>query len=109
MGKEVRSLKSYDLQLEAVKRNKAFVVQIFSNEDQLIGMLVIFFDKYSAYDGSVAVCPEYKKFYISHILKYYAILEINKKEISNIMNWEKQLLVPLTILYQMRKIIRFPF
>ena len=25
--------------------------------------------------------PEYKKFYISHILKYYAILEINKRNI----------------------------
>ena len=71
-------------------------------------MLVIFFDKYSAYDGSVAVCPEYKKFYISHILKYYAILEINKR---NIKYYElgKAVLVPLTILYQMRKIIRFPF
>ena len=34
---KVRSLKTYDLQLEAVKKNKAFVVQIFSNEEQLVG------------------------------------------------------------------------
>jgi hypothetical protein len=80
-GKEVRSLKSYDLQLQAVKKNKAFVVQIFSNEDQLIGMLIIFLEKNSAYDGSVAVCPHYKKFYISHLLKYNAILELNKRNI----------------------------
>jgi hypothetical protein len=78
-GKEVRSLKSYDLQLQAIKKNKAFAVQIFSNKDQLIGMLIIFFDKDSAYDGSVAVCPDYKKFYISHLLKYNAILELNKR------------------------------
>ena len=80
-GKEVRSLKSYSLQLEAIKKDKAFAVQIFSNEDQLIGMLIIFLDKNSAYDGSVAVCPDYKKFYISHLLKYNAILELNKKNI----------------------------
>ena len=80
-GKEVRSLKSYDLQLQAVEKNKAFAVQIFSNEDQLIGMLIIFFDKNSAYDGSVAVSPHYKKFYISHLLKYNAILELNKRNI----------------------------
>ena len=80
-GREVRSLKSYDLQLEAINRNKAFAVQIFSNEDKLIGILIIFFDKNTAYDGSVAVCPDYKKFYISHLLKYYAILELNKRNI----------------------------
>ena len=80
-GKEVRSLKSYDLQLDAIKKNKAFAVQIFSNEEELIGMLIIFFDKYSAYDGSVAVNPNYKKFYISHLLKYYAILELYKRNI----------------------------
>lgn len=80
-GKEVRSLKSYDLQLQAIKKNKAFAVQMFSNEDQLIGMLIIFFDKNSAYDGSVAVRPDYRKFYISHLLKYNAILELNKRNI----------------------------
>ena len=80
-GKEVRSLKSYDLQLDAIKKDKAFAVQIFSNDDQLVGMLIIFFDKNSAYDGSVAVCPDHKKFYISHLLKYYAILELNKRNI----------------------------
>ena len=80
-GKEVRSLKTYDLQLEAVKKNKAFVVQIFSNEKQLVGMLIIYFEKNSAYDGSVAVHPDYKKYYISHLLKYHAILELNKKKI----------------------------
>ena len=80
-GKEVRSLKSYDLQLDAIKKNKAFAVQIFSKEDKLIGMLIIYLDKNSAYDGSVAVCPDYKKFYISHLLKYNAILELNKRNI----------------------------
>ncbi len=80
-GKEVRSLKSYDLQLDAIRKSKAFAVQIFSNEDQLIGMLIIFFDKNSAYDGSVGVCPNHKKFYISHLLKYYAILELIKRNI----------------------------
>jgi hypothetical protein len=80
-GKEVRSLKSYDLQLEAIKKNKAFAVQIFSNEDQLIGMLIIFLDKNCAYDGSVGVCPDYKRFSISHLLKYNAILELNKRNI----------------------------
>lgn len=80
-GKEVRSLKSYDLQLEAIKKNKAFAVQIFSNEDKLIGMLIIFLDKNCAYDGSVGVCPDYKRFSISHLLKYNAILELNKRNI----------------------------
>ena len=80
-GKEVRSLKSYDLQLQAIKKDKAFAVQIFSNEDKLIGMLIIFLDKNSAYDGSVAVCPDYKRFYISHLLKYNTILELNKRNI----------------------------
>lgn len=80
-GKEVRSLKSYDLQLQAIKKDKAFAVQIFSNEDKLIGMLIIFLDKNSAYDGSVAVSPDYKKFSISHLLKYNTILELNKRNI----------------------------
>lgn len=82
-GKEIRSLRSYDLQLNAIKKNKAFAVQIFSNEDQLIGMLIVFLDKNSAYDGSVAVSPNYKRFYISHLLKYNAILELNKRNIKS--------------------------
>ena len=28
---------------------------------KLVGMLIIYVEKNSAYDGSVAVCPEYKK------------------------------------------------
>ena len=44
-------------------------------------MLIIYVEKNSAYDGSVAVCPEYKKKYVSYILKYYAILELNKRNI----------------------------
>ncbi len=77
-GKEFRSLKTYELQLESIKNNKAFAIQVISDEDELIGMLIIYYENNSAYDGSVAVKPAYKKYYISHILKYYAILHLEK-------------------------------
>ena len=79
-GKKVRSLKTYELQLESIKKNSGFAVQVLMR-GKLVGMLIIYVEKNSAYDGSVAVCPEYKKKYVSHILKYYAILELNKRNI----------------------------
>ena len=81
VGKEVRSLKTYELQLKSILQDKGFAIQIFSDENKLIGMLIIYYENGSAYDGSVAVSPKYKKSYISSLMKYYAILELKKIDI----------------------------
>lgn len=83
VGKETRSIRTYEIQLEAIKKDEAFAVQVISNNNKLVGMLIIYYENNSAYDGSVAVIPEFKELYVSHILKYHAILELINLKIKN--------------------------
>lgn len=79
-GKRYRSDITYKMQFDLVKKDKGFVIQVFSKKNNLLGSLIIYHDRLSAYDASVAVLNSDKENYISHIMKYTAmqhLYEIN--------------------------------
>lgn len=82
-GKKYRSELTYKMQFDLVKKNKGFVVQVFSKNNFLLGSLIIYHDKISAYDASVAVLNSDKENYISHIMKYMAIQYLSKINITH--------------------------
>ena len=87
-GKKYLSDKTYKMQLELVKQNKGFVVQVFSKNNNLLGALIIYHDKISAYDASVAVQGSNKENYVSHIMKFTAMnyldeININEYELGS--------------------------
>jgi hypothetical protein len=81
-GKKYRSGKTYKMQFDLVKKNKGFVIQVFSKNNYLLGALVIYHDSISAYDASVAVQNSDKEHYISHIMKFIAMRHLNEINIS---------------------------
>jgi hypothetical protein len=69
-----RSLETYIAQFDYIVKGEGFVVQAKSKETGVIvGMLLICSGKKSAYDGSVAVDPDYQQYFISHLIKWKAI------------------------------------
>lgn len=69
-----RPLKTYVAQFEYIVKGNGFIVQAKNKEtDDIVGMLMICISKKSAYDGSVAVDPDYKQHFISHLMKWKAI------------------------------------
>ncbi len=77
-GMTHRPIQTYKSQLETVKNGEGFVVQVIENKNSIVvGMLVILFSNKSAYDWSVAVDPRCKNDYISHIMKWTVLSQLN--------------------------------
>jgi hypothetical protein len=81
-GGNFRDLNTYYKQFELFQKG-GFVVCAFVKENDTIpvGMLHILLSKNEAYDSSVAVNPEYHKFYLSHILKFHAIQYMQSEQV----------------------------
>ena len=73
-GSIIRSFKTYKIQFDEIKNNNGFLINVHEKiKSKIIGSLMVFHDKKSAYYASVAVLPEESKNYINHLMKKYAI------------------------------------
>ncbi len=81
-GGNFRDLNTYYKQFELFQKG-GFVVCAFAKENNNIsvGMLHVLVSKNEAYETSVAVNPEYHKFYVSHILKFHAIQYMQSEQV----------------------------
>jgi hypothetical protein len=79
-GGKFRPRETYKLQADLARSGEAFYVvarNIAANE--IVGMLMVEFVHGAAYDGSVAVDPDYQQEYVSHIMKWHAIETLMKR------------------------------
>ena len=81
-GGQFRSRESYAKQTDIARRGEAFyVVATHTESGAVVGMLLVSVYKNAAYDNSVAVDPDFADRYVSHLLKWRAIEELQKKRI----------------------------
>lgn len=73
-GRVVRTLPTYEAQVELARRGEGFWVQATNRAaSRVAGMLLVSLYKNAAYDFSVAVDPDFADEQVSHLLKWKAI------------------------------------
>lgn len=81
-GGQFRSRESYTKQADMARAQEAFYVVATHKETGVIaGMLLVSLYKNAAYDGSVAVDPDFADRYVSHLMKRRAIEELQKRKV----------------------------
>ena len=81
-GGQFRSRESYTKQADIARGNEAFyVVATHKESGTVAGMLLVSVYKNAAYDNSVAVNPDFSDRYVSHLLKWWAIEELQKRNV----------------------------
>jgi len=79
-GGQFRSRESYTKQVDIARGGEAFYVVATHKESGVVaGMLLVSLYKNAAYDNSVAVDPNFADRYVSHLLKWRAIEELQKR------------------------------
>ena len=82
-GGQFRSRESYTKQADIARAREAFyVVATHKESGTVAGMLLVSLYKNTAYDNSVAVGPDFSDRYVSHLLKWRAIEELQKRDVS---------------------------
>ena len=83
-GGVYRPIETYDAQIDLIRNGEGFLIQARKKtDDKVVGMLIICYFKKSAYDGSVAVDPEYQEDYISHLMKWKAIQHLQEINVNH--------------------------
>ena len=78
-GKVHRPIETFQAQLELINQGEGFAVQVIDKTiGVFLGMLIILHNKNSAYDFSVAVDPDYKNEYVSHLMKWKTIQHLQE-------------------------------
>ena len=81
-GGQFRSRESYTKQADIARGGEAFyVVATHTESGTIVGMLLVSLYKNTAYDNSVAVDPDFADKYVSHLLKWRAIEELQKRKV----------------------------
>ena len=81
-GGQFRSRESYTKQADLARGGEAFyVVATYREGGTVAGMLLVSLYKHAAYDSSVAIDPDFADRYVSHLLKWRAIEELQKRHI----------------------------
>jgi hypothetical protein len=79
-GGQFRSRDSYTRQADLARVGEAFfVLARRGGNNDVAGMLLVSLFKNSAYDNSVAVEPAFQNEYVSHLMKWFAIEELTRR------------------------------
>ncbi len=82
-GRQVRSRESFTKQADTAREGEGFyVVTTHIKSGTTAGMLLVSLYKNIAYDNSVAVDPDFADRYVGHLLKWRAIEELQKRNVS---------------------------
>lgn len=83
-GGQFRSRESYTKLADIARQKESFYVIATHLESGIIaGMLLVMLYKHASYDGSVAVDPDFADRYVSHLLKWRAIEELQKSNVTD--------------------------
>lgn len=81
-GGQFRSRESYAKQADIARAGEAFyVTATLTSSGAIVGMLLVSLYKNAAYDNSVAVDPDFADRYVSHLLKWRAIEELQTRRV----------------------------